>query len=173
MVFTQRLGPTVPQKGESAGRESPWKTIIVGEYMEMKSACRQRHRRLIEDKKEYKQNHFHDYSVITTNIYLDEEYIKKRIIEIYQQAEKPGRRGEEVQPAHKHRLMLFLTQHYLQKVPYLLHKAGATQEQCNLVLQNFDHDATKHFTKVNTRPLSSLQTPFQRAAALERIRPEP
>eukprot|EP00971_Amphidinium_carterae_P156800 3108420-Amphidinium_carterae.1 len=61
--------------------------------------------------------------------------------------------------------MLFLTQHYLRKVPYPLHKAGATQEQCNLLLQNFDYDAQEHFTKVNTRPLSSLQTPFQRAAA--------
>eukprot|EP00971_Amphidinium_carterae_P117623 2330175-Amphidinium_carterae.1 len=160
-------------KGENAGRESSWKTIIVGKYMEMKAAYRQRHTRLIGNKKEYKQNRLHDYSVIATNIDLDEEYVKKHIIKIYQQAEKPGRRGDEVQPAHKHRLMLFLTQHYLHKVPYLLHNAGATQEQCNLVLQNFDDDASKHFTKVNARPLSSLQTPFQRAAALERIRPEP
>eukprot|EP00971_Amphidinium_carterae_P170388 3376074-Amphidinium_carterae.1 len=70
--------------------------------MEMKAAYRQRHRKRIDDKKEYKQNHFHDYSIITTNIYLDEEYIKKHITEIYQQAEKPGKRGEKVQPAHKH-----------------------------------------------------------------------
>eukprot|EP00971_Amphidinium_carterae_P343170 6482779-Amphidinium_carterae.1 len=92
--------------------------------MEMKAAYRQRHRRLIEDKKSYKQNHFHDYSIITTNIYLDEEYITKHIIEIYQQAERPRKQGEEVQPTHKHRLMVILTQHYLHKVPYLLHKAA-------------------------------------------------
>eukprot|EP00971_Amphidinium_carterae_P336863 6473427-Amphidinium_carterae.1 len=71
------------------------------------------------------------------------------------------------------RLLIFLTQHYLHKVPYLRHKAEATQEQCNQVLQNFDEDAQKHFTKVNTRPLSSLQSAFQRAQQLERLRPEP
>eukprot|EP00971_Amphidinium_carterae_P198232 3934262-Amphidinium_carterae.2 len=69
--------------------------------MEMKAAYRQKHRRLVEDKREYKQNHFHDYSVIMTHIYLDKEYIKKHITEIYQQAEKGGQRAEQ-QPAHKH-----------------------------------------------------------------------
>eukprot|EP00971_Amphidinium_carterae_P179624 3562450-Amphidinium_carterae.1 len=85
--------------------------------------------------------HFHDYSVITTHIHLDEEYMKKLIAEIYQQAEKEG-----IQPAHQHRLLMLLVQHYLHKVPYLLHKAGATQEQCNQVLSHFDEKAGRHFT---------------------------
>eukprot|EP00971_Amphidinium_carterae_P113107 2240480-Amphidinium_carterae.1 len=38
-------------EGENVGRDATWKTIIVGKYMEMKAVYRQRHRRLIEDKK--------------------------------------------------------------------------------------------------------------------------
>eukprot|EP00971_Amphidinium_carterae_P192760 3825186-Amphidinium_carterae.1 len=135
--------------------------------MELKATYKQKHRNVVEDKRDYRQTHFHDYSVITSNIYLDEEYIKKLITEMYQQAEKGG-----VQPAYKHRLLLFLSQHYLHKVPYL-HKAGAMQEQCNQVLSNFDEEAGKHFNKVNTRPLSTMQTAFQRARQLDQLRPEP
>eukprot|EP00971_Amphidinium_carterae_P310806 6176281-Amphidinium_carterae.1 len=137
--------------------------------MEIKMTYRQTLKNIVEDKRDYRQTHFHDYSVIATNIHLDEEYMKKLITEIYQQAEaKP-----DAQPAHQHRLLMFLIQHYCLKVPYLLQRAGATVQQLNQVLQHFDKDAGKYFTKVNTRPFSAIQSEMQRAQQPDRLRPEP
>eukprot|EP00971_Amphidinium_carterae_P066778 1322318-Amphidinium_carterae.1 len=56
----QRLG------GDQEGR-----TIPIGQYMELKIAYQQVHRTVIENRHEYKQRHFHDYSVITTADNLD------------------------------------------------------------------------------------------------------
>eukprot|EP00971_Amphidinium_carterae_P302589 6012513-Amphidinium_carterae.2 len=69
-------------KGERLGRESNWsRTIAVNKYFELKAVYKQQHRKVIEDRRDYKQTHYHDYSVITTNLGIDEEYIKKIIIE--------------------------------------------------------------------------------------------
>eukprot|EP00971_Amphidinium_carterae_P119974 2376336-Amphidinium_carterae.1 len=108
--------------------------------MEIKMTYRQTLKNIVEDKKDYRQTRFHDYSVITTNIHLDEEYMKKLITEIYQQAEsKP-----DAQPAHQHRLLMFLAQHYYLKVPYLLQRAGATVQQLSQVLQHFDENGGRN-----------------------------
>eukprot|EP00971_Amphidinium_carterae_P323852 6436275-Amphidinium_carterae.4 len=73
--------------GEVLGRLSGWtRTLDVGNYMEFKVVYKQQHRRPIEDKIEYKQNHFHEYSLITTNTNLDDDYAVKITIEIYSQA---------------------------------------------------------------------------------------
>eukprot|EP00971_Amphidinium_carterae_P298788 5935926-Amphidinium_carterae.1 len=95
--------------------------------------------------------------------------MKKLTTEIFQQAgAKP-----EAQPAHEHRLLMFLVQHYCLKVPYLLQLAGATPQQLGQVLQHFDEKAGNYFTKVNKRPLSAKQSATQRAQQLEKLRPEP
>eukprot|EP00971_Amphidinium_carterae_P241690 4798791-Amphidinium_carterae.3 len=99
LVCTQRRRQTIPDQGRTHRTRRT-----------MEDSYRGKHRNVVEDKRDYRQMRVHDYSVITTHIYLDEDYIKKLITEIYQQAEKEG-----VQPAHKHRLLLFLTQHYLHK----------------------------------------------------------
>eukprot|EP00971_Amphidinium_carterae_P102911 2037033-Amphidinium_carterae.2 len=56
--------------------------------MEMKVAYKQIHRTVIENKGDYKQNHFHDYSIITTSTNLNDEYAIKMTIEIFLQARK-------------------------------------------------------------------------------------
>eukprot|EP00971_Amphidinium_carterae_P060865 1204730-Amphidinium_carterae.1 len=56
--------------------------------MEIKVAYKQIHRTVIENKSDYKQNHFYDYSIITTNTYLDEDYAVRMTIEIFQNAQK-------------------------------------------------------------------------------------
>eukprot|EP00971_Amphidinium_carterae_P157677 3125518-Amphidinium_carterae.1 len=73
---TRKCNTPVPDKRRERRTRCNVEDYYRGKYMEMKAAYKQRHRRLIEDKKEYKQHHFHDYLVITTSIYLDEEYIK-------------------------------------------------------------------------------------------------
>eukprot|EP00971_Amphidinium_carterae_P047319 932311-Amphidinium_carterae.1 len=76
-------------KGETTntGRPENWKNFVLGKYMEIKITYKQMHKNIIEDKKDYKQRHFHqvphhyreatsnfeqrhfhDYSVITSNI---------------------------------------------------------------------------------------------------------
>eukprot|EP00971_Amphidinium_carterae_P017313 341423-Amphidinium_carterae.3 len=48
--------------GKVFGRISGWqRTLNVGKYMELKVVYRQQHRNPIENKTEYKQNHYHDY----------------------------------------------------------------------------------------------------------------
>eukprot|EP00971_Amphidinium_carterae_P102525 2029536-Amphidinium_carterae.1 len=64
------------------------RSITVGNYMELKVAYKQIHRTVIENKGQYKQNHFHDYSVITTSTNLDDDYAVKMTIEIFTQAVK-------------------------------------------------------------------------------------
>eukprot|EP00971_Amphidinium_carterae_P044775 880817-Amphidinium_carterae.1 len=97
-------------KGERVGREGQWKTIMIGQYLEMKMTYRQTLKNIIEDKREYKQTHFH-VAVITTNLYLNEEYMKKMITEIYQQSDTK----RDAPPPYQHRLLMFLVQHYLTK----------------------------------------------------------
>eukprot|EP00971_Amphidinium_carterae_P165572 3282329-Amphidinium_carterae.1 len=126
---------------------------------------RQTLKNIIEDRREYKQTHFHDYSVITTNDYLNEEYMKKMITEIYQQFDtKP-----DAQPPWQDRLLMFLVQHYSTKVPLLMQETRATIAQCNQVLHHFDENGHTYFMKPNKRPLSELQ----RLQQLERLRPQP
>eukprot|EP00971_Amphidinium_carterae_P248191 4927732-Amphidinium_carterae.1 len=93
-------------KGERLGRESNWgKTITVGRYMEFKVVYKQQYRTAIEDKIKYKQNHFHDYSIITTNRNLDDNYAVKITIEIYSRA---AQKPDENNPPHGHRFFMFL-----------------------------------------------------------------
>eukprot|EP00971_Amphidinium_carterae_P197424 3918273-Amphidinium_carterae.1 len=56
--------------------------------MELKVAYKQVHRTVIENRLDYKQRHFHDYSGITTPDNLDDEYTIKMTVEIFKQAEK-------------------------------------------------------------------------------------
>eukprot|EP00971_Amphidinium_carterae_P295261 5863565-Amphidinium_carterae.1 len=50
-------------KGERLGRESNWaRTITVSKYFDLKAVYKQQRKRIIDDKKSYKQNHYHDYT---------------------------------------------------------------------------------------------------------------
>eukprot|EP00971_Amphidinium_carterae_P244379 4852514-Amphidinium_carterae.1 len=80
--------------------------MVIGKYMEIKITFKQTLKNIIEDRREYKQTHFHDYSVITTNVHLNEEYAKKMITEIDQQSETK----REPQPPWQHRFLMFLVQ---------------------------------------------------------------
>eukprot|EP00971_Amphidinium_carterae_P138539 2745021-Amphidinium_carterae.1 len=80
--------------------------------MELKVAYKQVHRTVIENRSEYKQNHFHDYSIITTPDNLDDEYAVKMTIEIFKQAEK---KYDPMNPPTKNRFFVFILQHYRER----------------------------------------------------------
>eukprot|EP00971_Amphidinium_carterae_P082601 1633970-Amphidinium_carterae.1 len=76
--------------------------INIGKYMEIKTTYRNTMRDVIQDKPDYKQRNYHDYSVITTNKYMDEEYARQMIIDIYgryNKKEEQQRQGISEQPA--------------------------------------------------------------------------
>eukprot|EP00971_Amphidinium_carterae_P348849 6490704-Amphidinium_carterae.2 len=85
--------------------ESTYRTRPMWMYFELKAVYKQKHRRIVEDKRGYKQNHYHDYSIITTNLGLDVDYIRKIIIETYQQAEE---KKDENNPPHSRKLLIFI-----------------------------------------------------------------
>eukprot|EP00971_Amphidinium_carterae_P244833 4861108-Amphidinium_carterae.4 len=72
-------------QGERIERQNP-RTISIGKYMEIKTTYRQGLKEAILDTQKYKQRHYHDYSVISTDIDVNEEYAAQMIIDIYAQA---------------------------------------------------------------------------------------
>eukprot|EP00971_Amphidinium_carterae_P290094 5759848-Amphidinium_carterae.3 len=102
--------------------------------MEIKITFKQTLKNIIEDRREYKQTRVHDYSVISTNVYLNDEYAKKMITEIDQQAETK----REPQLPWQHRFLMFLVQHYALKVPLLRQETGSTIAQCNQRAQQLE-----------------------------------
>eukprot|EP00971_Amphidinium_carterae_P096120 1902062-Amphidinium_carterae.1 len=159
-------------KGERLGRESSWgKTITVGKYMDLKVVYRQQHRKAIEEKVKSKQNHFHDYNIITTNRNLDDNYAVKMTIEIYTQA---AQKADENNPPHVHRFFMFLVQHYYHRVQHIFWGAGSTMEEYNKVLQHFDKRANHHFTEVNRRTLAIIrpQAPAEIQREVAQLHPE-
>eukprot|EP00971_Amphidinium_carterae_P044448 874217-Amphidinium_carterae.1 len=98
--------------------------------MELKVAYKQKHKNAIENKMECKQNHFHDYSIITTPKNLNNDYAVKMTIEIYLQAQSKRER-DELHPAYQNRFFLFLVQHYLPRLQNIFQRAGATHEEYN------------------------------------------
>eukprot|EP00971_Amphidinium_carterae_P174111 3451310-Amphidinium_carterae.1 len=56
--------------------------------MEIKTTYEPNYKDVIMDKMEYKQRHFHDYSVITTDIHFKEEYAKIMITESRQETRR-------------------------------------------------------------------------------------
>eukprot|EP00971_Amphidinium_carterae_P002980 58476-Amphidinium_carterae.1 len=58
-------------QGDRAGRETINRTIPIGKYMEIKTTYKQTCKDIIVDRNEYKQRHFHDDSVITTNLSIN------------------------------------------------------------------------------------------------------
>eukprot|EP00971_Amphidinium_carterae_P304829 6057564-Amphidinium_carterae.1 len=85
-------------QGDRSGRDNINRTIPIGKYMEIKTTYRQTCEDVILDRNEYKQRHFHDHSVIASNLYVNEKYAKTIITEIFQQATKKP----ESQPGHQH-----------------------------------------------------------------------
>eukprot|EP00971_Amphidinium_carterae_P068320 1352684-Amphidinium_carterae.1 len=137
--------------------------------MEIKVVYKQQHRKAIEEKVEYKQNHFHDYSIITTNTNLDDNYAVKMTIEIFTQTKQ---RQDENNPGHRNRFFLFSVQHYPHRLEHIFKQAGASPGDYNQVLPYFDRKCGNHFTKPNRRNLQALrttQTPEEQQRELQRI----
>eukprot|EP00971_Amphidinium_carterae_P023986 473407-Amphidinium_carterae.1 len=113
----------------------PKSTVTVGHYMELKVAYKQKHRTVIENKSEYKQNHYHDYSIITTPKNLNEDYAVKMTVEIYLQAATKRERERDqlllLHPPHENRFFLFLVQHYERRLFNIFQRAGATVDEYN------------------------------------------
>eukprot|EP00971_Amphidinium_carterae_P323734 6433722-Amphidinium_carterae.1 len=103
--------------------------------MELKVAYKQVHRTVIENRSEYKQNHFHDYSIITTPDNLDDAYAVKMTIEIFKQAEK---KHDPQNPPTKNRFFVFILQHYRERVQNIFLRAGATVGEYNQAVEYFD-----------------------------------
>eukprot|EP00971_Amphidinium_carterae_P142447 2821676-Amphidinium_carterae.1 len=138
--------------------------------MELKVAYKQKHKTVIENKMEYKQNHFHDYSIIITPTNLNDDLAVKMTIEIYVQLQS---KRDPLNPAHQNRFFLFLVQHYGERLRNIFQRARATMEEYNAVLAYFDKKGTTHFTKPNRRDLqailSTTQTAEDRERGLQRI----
>eukprot|EP00971_Amphidinium_carterae_P082506 1631828-Amphidinium_carterae.1 len=155
--------------GRSIGRQSGWqRTINVGKYMELKVVYRQ-HRKAIEEKGEYKQNHFHDYNIITTSTNLDDNYAVKMTIEKYTQARH---RPDEHNPPQHNKLFIFLVQHYPHRLQHIFKQAGASPEDDQQVPLHFDRKCGNHFTRPNRRTLQTIratQAPEEQQRDLQRI----
>eukprot|EP00971_Amphidinium_carterae_P263362 5225264-Amphidinium_carterae.1 len=120
--------------------------------MEIKTTYRQTCNDVIVDRNEYKQRHFHNYSVITSNLYINEKYVKIMITEIYQQnAKKP-----EPPPGHHHRFLLFLVQHHRTKITNIMKDAGLQPRDIKDVYDYFDEKAGQHFNRPNVRNLTEM-----------------
>eukprot|EP00971_Amphidinium_carterae_P350135 6491400-Amphidinium_carterae.2 len=129
--------------------------------MELKVAFKQKYRNVIKNKLEYKQNHFHDYSIITTPKNLNDDYTVKMTIEIYLQAQA---KRDELHPPHQNRFFLFLVQHYLPRLHNIFHRAGATMEEYHQVLAYFDKKCAVHFARPNRRDVQMIRAAPQQTA---------
>eukprot|EP00971_Amphidinium_carterae_P348052 6490294-Amphidinium_carterae.7 len=121
--------------------------------MEIKATYKQNHKEAILDKQDYKQRHFLDFSVITTDIDFNEEYAKHMITDFYSQYEKkPG-----AQPPWQHRFLLFMVQHHSTKITKIMQDAGLSAAQINQLYDYFDENAPRHFSRPNMRNLTEIQ----------------
>eukprot|EP00971_Amphidinium_carterae_P289829 5755104-Amphidinium_carterae.2 len=129
--------------------------------MELKVAYKQKHKTVIENKLEYKQNHYHDYSIITTPKNLNDDYAVKMTIEIYLKAAAKRERDRDyllLHPPHENRFFVFIVQHYERRLFNIFQRAGATVDEYNQVLAYFDRKCAIHFTKPNRRDLQAIRS---------------
>eukprot|EP00971_Amphidinium_carterae_P260760 5173140-Amphidinium_carterae.3 len=133
-------------QGDRIGREGQ-KAINIG--MEIKTTYRQGLREVIVDKSDYKQRHYHDYSVIITDIDVMRNTqcnAKQMIIDIYAQATK---KQEIQQPTHQNRFIFFMIQHHPTRITKIIKDAGLPVQQINMAFAHFDEKAAQHFTTPN------------------------
>eukprot|EP00971_Amphidinium_carterae_P215100 4269363-Amphidinium_carterae.1 len=77
---------------------------------------------------EYKQNHYHDYSLITTPLNLMDDYAVKMTTEIYVHA---AARQDPHNPPHQSRFFVFLVQHYETRLKNIFEKANTGIDEYN------------------------------------------
>eukprot|EP00971_Amphidinium_carterae_P326583 6457460-Amphidinium_carterae.1 len=142
-----------------------YRTIQVGHYMELKVAYKQKHKDVIENKSEYKQNHFHDYNIITTPTHLKDEYAVKMTVEIDLQSQQ---KRDPNNPPHQSRFFLFLVQHYGERLKNIFLRAGAPMEEYSAVLANYDRKTSTHFAKPIHRNLQAILSTTQTTEERER-----
>eukprot|EP00971_Amphidinium_carterae_P015341 302841-Amphidinium_carterae.1 len=139
---------------ERLGGNAPGRNIEIGKYMEIKVAYRQIHKTVIENKTEYKLDHYHDYSVITSSTHLDEDYAVKMTIDIFR---NEGKKNEANNPPTNNRFFVFLLQHYRDRFQNIFQRAGVTVEDYNQTLDYFDKRGSAHFNRVNRRDLREMR----------------
>eukprot|EP00971_Amphidinium_carterae_P267279 5301918-Amphidinium_carterae.1 len=153
--------------------------INIGKYMEIRTTYRNNIRDVIQDKPDYKQSHSHDYSVITTNKYVDEKYARHMIIDIYGQYNKKEEQQRQGitqsnnqppnQPPHQNRFIMFMIQHHATKITKIMKDAGVPQQQINLAFGHFDEKAAQHFTNPNIRNLADMNEGLQPMRETRRV----
>eukprot|EP00971_Amphidinium_carterae_P324397 6446768-Amphidinium_carterae.3 len=85
MVSTQDVRPSVPNTARLREINMCYQhREVLGDKDDLSHTIKD----VIQDKVDYKQRHYHDYSGITTNQHLDEEYVRHMIIDIYAQYNK-------------------------------------------------------------------------------------
>eukprot|EP00971_Amphidinium_carterae_P273908 5436201-Amphidinium_carterae.1 len=102
-------------------------------YLEIKTTYRNTIKDATQDKLDYKQRHYHNYSVITVDKYLDEEYARHMIIDIYAQYNKKEKQRKGTtflsnhptpQLPHQNGFMVFMIQHHAKKFTKIMKDAG-------------------------------------------------
>eukprot|EP00971_Amphidinium_carterae_P013343 263053-Amphidinium_carterae.1 len=141
------------------GGDRDGNTIAISQYMELKLAYQQVHRQVIENMADYKQRHFHDYSVITTHENLNIDYAITMTVDIYKQYEKNVKEKKDDPQAlpYKNRFFVFLLQHYRPRVRDIFQRAGAKVQDYNNAVEYFDARGGTHFYKPNTRNLDEIR----------------
>eukprot|EP00971_Amphidinium_carterae_P243485 4835185-Amphidinium_carterae.2 len=128
-------------------------SIRIGDYMEIKTTHRQNNTMVIANKMTYKQHHYHDYSVITSDLDMDEEVAKQMFSEIYQTSrdKRPGT------IPHIHSFMIFMIEYCAQRTEVVMKKAGCTENEIKDAYRYFDNSVDRLFDRPNVRPLPQLQ----------------
>eukprot|EP00971_Amphidinium_carterae_P323341 6425942-Amphidinium_carterae.1 len=105
----------------------------------------------------------------------------RRIFEeknVTQARQKP----DDSNPPHQHRFFLFLVQHYSHRLQNIFQRAGATSDDYQRGLFNFDKRCVNHFTRPNRRTLQMIRTTqtteeaqrdLQRISQLPEMQPTP
>eukprot|EP00971_Amphidinium_carterae_P096961 1919468-Amphidinium_carterae.1 len=126
------------------------KAIKIGDYMEIRTTYKQKNTVAILDKQGYKQHHFHEYSVITTDIDMNEDYAKTMIVDIYQQAAK------KQTTACNHRFIVFMIQYHAERRKDVMKRAGLTEQTIDKGYEYVDERTPNLFNGPNIRNLTGL-----------------
>eukprot|EP00971_Amphidinium_carterae_P308749 6135235-Amphidinium_carterae.4 len=91
--------------------------------METQTTYRQTHQNIIMDKQAYKQHHFHDFSIITSDKYMDEEYTQIMFADYYKNARQTNK------PGHENRFVAFMINFYPERTRVIMERAGCTPKE--------------------------------------------
>eukprot|EP00971_Amphidinium_carterae_P245364 4872632-Amphidinium_carterae.1 len=102
---------------------------------------------VIASNQTYKQHHYHDYSVITSDKHMDEEYAKHMFVEICQTS-----REKKTIP-YSNRFVTFMIQYHPQRTVTIMKRAGCSTRKMTEAFDYFDNNVHRLYAKPNVRPL--------------------